>query len=267
MYTANNRFLQRVNPQISRALTDGGSSLDHPEVQRLAQQMVDMGIWENLIAWISPTLIKTFVGGNPSVTRINKCFDISGNNKDFVTWPYVSNSNPLLGNLSDKPLISNTTAGGVLAFEGSVIPNSDNYSIILWANVSSGGSIISSGGSSWSTQLHVNNYFFVTGGTQYNVPISNSQLNQWTMYAVTRNGSSYRVRIYNVNGTFLSTLTRSGSYRGSNQTMLLGLKLDNSNNITNTSNASIGDCRVFDSVLTDAQIEAIFNETRGKYGL
>ena len=39
---SNNRFLQRVNPEIKRALADSGSSLEHPEIQQLMRQMVDM---------------------------------------------------------------------------------------------------------------------------------------------------------------------------------------------------------------------------------
>lgn len=79
---SNNRFLMKTNPQITRALADSGSSLNHPEIQRLARQQVDLGIWSNLKLWVHRDLVKTRTSG--SDLFVPKAYDISGNEDDAV---------------------------------------------------------------------------------------------------------------------------------------------------------------------------------------
>ena len=79
---ANNRFLKRVNPEIVRAKDDSGSSLNHPEIQKLMRQMVDLDIADNLKLWVHNGLVKTRTSG--SDTFVSKAYDISGEENDAV---------------------------------------------------------------------------------------------------------------------------------------------------------------------------------------
>jgi len=266
---SNNRFLQKVNPTIDRALVDGGSSLNHPEAQRLARQMVDLGIWESCNLWVHPGLMKTFTSG--SDVLISNAYDLSGDERDMGVFPPVANTEPYYEDLGGISVIRMRNpafnVNKCLFVNSSVIPINDDYSIILWGNGGSGSMFDVLGTSFWSITLVRNFYYFVTGSTLRQIAITDSVANIWQMYSITRSGNNYRVRLFNENGNYLYTLTQSGSIRGSVSTFIGARKTDNQNTISNVFTGYIGEVRTFTTALTDDQIDAIFNETKGYYGL
>lgn len=270
---ANNRFLQRTNPQIDRAIADGGSSLDHAEIQKLARQMVDLGIWGNLNLWLHGGLIRdTIVSG---VDRINKSYDISGNNKDFIEWPHIANSFPFYDTLNSASIFKfiGWTSPKLLAVTSTTISNAGNYTIIAWVKPKSTDNSQSAffsvkGVSFWSLQFSIGAFAFVANNVARSILTPDRVINDWNMYAVTRNGDNYTLILYNINGNYTYTATFTGSYRG-DVTSYIGLRInDNSNtSIANAFNGNISEIRTFNIALTASQIDAIFQETRGKYGI
>jgi hypothetical protein len=271
---ANNRFLQRVNPAINRALADSGNIYNHSDIQQSAMQMVDLEIWGNLNVWLHGSLIDTFfISPN---TKINKSYDISGNNKDFNTWPHIANSEPLYDTIGIDPIYKFTGFSSpvrLLAIVQPTISNTGNYSIVAWAKPSTSfanqsGFFSVKGTSLWSLQFGAAAFNVVANNIAQSINTPDRVVNDWNMYAVSRNGNNYLLKLYNINGTYTYTATFAGSYRG-DVSSYIGLRInDNSNtSIANAFNGFLGELRTFNIALNSTQMDAIFQQTKAKYGL
>lgn len=267
---ANNRFLQRTNPQITRALNDGGSSLDHPEIQKLARQMVDLGIWSNLVFWIHEGLVKERVSG--SDVFLPKAYDISdvfidvaqtdttkqlklsngfvfdGINDEFTPQTVPSKLRPTSITVSFYCNISNN-GGFESIFDISNFPNSPSHRVHVLQR---------------SNRLRVQ--LFVNGVQKsYGTPFDIN--NTWIMFTFTYTNND--LKLYH-NGSIITspqifTQNTIGNLAiPSNAQFGIGKNINAGTSITL---GTISDLRVYNSVLTATQIDAIFQETRGKYGI
>lgn len=280
---ANNRFLQRTNPQIDRAIADGGSSLDHPEIQKLARQMVDLGIWGNLMIWANSRLVKERISG--SDTYVTKVYDISGNNKDYEqatdSYQPLLTNNSFAFNDGRKGLIGQNHAGGLAQLTvtfwlklNTVANGGTNASTIMLLASKAADGATSVANLDWSVyydrRTANQNLVFVvardgtvSSSVAINVPI-NIGANTWRMITCTWNPST-SVIIY-INGSQIAINTTSIIATMSNKTINLNIGgVANTNE--RTLDGEIEDIRIFNAALTASQINAIFQQTRGKYGI
>jgi hypothetical protein len=263
---ANNRFLQRVNPAINRALADSGSSLDHPEIQRLARQMVDLGIWGNLVFWVHEGLVKERVSG--SDVFVNKLYDISGNTRDAIQTSTTSQPKLISGeivwdNVNDNLPISFSYSNGTISYCFYINANSadgffnkrimERSSDRIWNRT-----VIAD-----SMQIEYAHAF--TSGNR-SARTGNIKFNQWVHFVVTYNaGSTANNPIIYINGVDISA-TIAGTPTGTRLTTT-------STNIGNRAandrpyDGKLSDFRMFNKILTASEVDAIFQETRLKYGL
>jgi len=269
--TPNNRFLQRVNPQITRAVADSGSSLNHSEIQLLARNMVDLGLWGNLKLWVHSGLAKERTSG--SDVFASKIYDISGNEKDAAQ--------------------STTTAQAKIASVGLSFDGGDYYEITTPMGVSGATtrSVLF-----WIKPTAINTLYTVfaigpsitgvrqqfvihtsaaTNGDIYvsfnnrDVSSSSGVLNttDYHFIAVTYDGntlSTTSVVIYR-NASSLSK-TLHGTLSGSANTVEDFCHIANDIYASRKYSGILDDLRLFNAVLTDTQISAIYNATKSKYG-
>jgi len=258
---SNNRFLQKVNPQITRVLADSGSSLEHPEIQQSMRQMVDMGVINSLKLWIHSGLIKTRTSG--SDLFVTKAYDISGANRD-VSMSTETNQ-PKLVSLgmsfdgNDRLRTINTTDFNL----------TDSITIMFWTYVTADGFYS-------PTWVHKNDHFAIrkyattpnyefqwnSGYTEYNYDTDSLPLNTWIMITFTVLNNT-TVNIYQ-NTTTLSSSIRSWSRTRDLASHLgIGYSPVQTGFLTGTMN----DIRIFNIALLSTQIAEIFNATKSKYGV
>lgn len=267
---ANNRFLQRTNPQITRALNDGGSSLDHPEIQKLARQMVDLGIWGNLTMWMHDALVNRRQSGIDYFAT--KLYNIQTTN--IVASQASTNLQPQLDTLGIK-------------FDGSndymTVPHSNginnftqanNYTISVYINntILKDEVVIEKWGAPAATTPIPYAIRLATNGNvialAYNGSSSNScsvsmPQNVWHMISCVFSWSTNTLKVYR-NGVLISscTLNLSGTVGNS-----YPVNIGNRYNLTGYYDGQLNDLRIYNIELTASQIDAIFQETRGKYGI
>jgi hypothetical protein len=265
---SNNRFLQRVNPAITRALADSGSSLDHPEIQRLARQMVDLGIWGNLLFWVHEGLVKDSISGSDQF--VLKTYDITTNNRDFTA-------------VRGKPKIENSvfkftrTNDDILSIS-SVSISQGTHTYMWWLNRTTAESdrsfnaLISVGNPVQLQHLDSNGVYSIQIGFPrtttsgiWRTTNNECTLGTWHHIAITYNyASTANDPIIYINGISVpitETTTPSGSF-GS----ITGFILGNTNALPRSLNGYISDFRSYNNILTATQINSIFQETKAKYG-
>jgi hypothetical protein len=274
---ANNRFLQRVNPAINRALADSGSSLDHPEIQRLARQMVDLGIWGNLVFWAHEGLVKERVSG--SDVFVPKAYDISrgiydAQNSSTDQQPKLD-SGFLFDGSNDRLLIADTDS---LTFVSGT--NDLPFSVTVWLrsnNPTQNTTPITKSTAINAGEWYCGGFFRTIDNTSggyigklrigaFNVP---NTAGDWYMLTFTYDGSKTNdgFNIYendvNINSRF--TNSSSGTYNQMRNTTTQGFVA--SRGTGNYINGTLSDIRVFrDKELSLSEIDAIFQETKAKYG-
>ena len=274
---ANNRFLQLTNPSIKRALDDFGTSLEHPEIQRLARQMVDLGVWPNLKIWVHEGLVKQRTSG--SDVFISKMYDISGRNNDASQT--TDDNQPKL-------------ASGVLTFDGvndtEVITytedmNVQTFSVLFWirrldASLATNDQYLgrvaaasplefpyrftSRGVGAGGSQVFCFDFFTSTTTHQVNDPAGiSTNTNIWYMYTGTaeKSGTSTILKLYRYD-TEIASNTFAALIPQRNTNFTIG-----GENARRWINCDISDVRFFNSVLTASQISQIYNLTKSKYGL
>lgn len=265
---SNNRFLQRVNPQITRGLADGGSSLNHSEIQTLARQMVDMGLWHNLIFWVHEGLVKERISG--SNVFVPKIYDISDTPIDMQQTDTTKQVKLLNGFVFDginDNFIKVTTPSKLkptqitTCFYCNLINNGGFESII--DNFSATPTFVRYHIFQRADKMRVQ--IFAAGGQKQYATVNNIT-NGWVFFATTYinnnlnlylNGSAATVSILN-NATIGDLIYYT------NNEFAIGINL---NATTNNTKGTLSDLRIFNNVLTDTEIDAIFQETRGKYGI
>jgi hypothetical protein len=263
---SNNRFLQRTNPQITRALNDGGSSLDHPEMQKLARQMVDLGIWSNLVFWVHEGLVKERVSG--SDVFIPAAYDISGNLRDALqastaNQPKLVSNFMQFDNIDDRLVISfsygitEVTYSGyanVYSARGQDSRLIERSADRIW--------FISVAGSEFAIQYA---HSFTSGGRNASTA-DNIPYNTWFHFAITYNANSTANNpIIYINGLDISA-TIGGTPTGT-RALSTSTTIGSALTADRPYDGNISDFRMFNKILTPSEIDAIFQETRGKYGI
>lgn len=274
---SNNRFLQRVNPAITRALADSGSSFNHPEIHRLARNMVDLGIWDNLVLWQHEDLVKIRTVSNEAF--VEKSYDIISNdynaiNTDTTQQPKLV-SGFLFDGTNDRLIISDNSL-----FTFSDGSNDLPFSVVCWVNRTTG-----SGGIPLAKATAINNGEWYAGLFFFRTVDSNSggyrglnatgistqppSPNVWYQYVYTYNGnaSSTGMNIYrnniNINSEYIDS--SSGTYtrmRDTTTQIFIG-----SRGTGTYFNGTISDIRVFrNKVLSTNEISSIYDATKSKYG-
>ena len=265
---ANNRFLHRVNPEIKRALTDSGSSLEHPEIQQLMRQMVDLGIADNLKLWVHSGLVKTRTSG--SDLFVSKAYDISGEENDGVqateaNQPKLVSDGMEFDGINDwiiipEILISPTHIGMGGWFKCN--NTSGEYRAFSYNNTKPYVNFrFNQGGTANRLQINI-----LSSTTEHTLITTSFTLTNWLHVFITasENGTGYlyingtEVDSDNTIGTFefidLSGQIRNviGANRNINSAFLSGL---------------LNDIRIFNSALSATEIEAIYNQSKGFYGI
>lgn len=264
---ANNRFLQRVNPAIDRALADSGSSLDHPEIQRLARQMVDLGLWNDLVLWVHEGLIKERVSGSDVFASTG--YDIGSlaldvTSVDSTSEPKVLSDHFLFDNVNDILRVTHADS-------------SARKTIIMYVNHtenSSSNRLFAINGSFlFYFQSIINNKGILTYDTGTGVTAGiwqtqsdSLQQNTWYHIAATYDGTSLlNDPVIYINGSSkVVTETNTPIVLDSIGNILL---IGNRNLRDRAYGGKLSDIRYFKRILTAAEINAIFEETRSKYGL
>ena len=128
---SNNRFLKRVNPEIVRAKDDSGSSLNHPEIQKLMRQMVDMKYTIPILesGWGSSGYgdYVFFHNNHPDIYQFEEYKNISVNTTG--NYVYVGRNYPPNGTFPhilyvEVPSNVGVTANDVASFETYLAANS-----------------------------------------------------------------------------------------------------------------------------------------------
>jgi hypothetical protein len=263
-----NRFLSKTNPQFIRGLADSGSVLDSPEINKLAAQMVDLGIWGNLLFWVHEGLVK--VNTSPPDEFVLKTYDITTNNRDFTPirgnvkiengfFKFTNSNDDVLGRLStgitqtnhtyiywinrtnavfDRAFQAQMTSGPQIQLQH--IDSNGLYSILItFPRLTTNGN--------WETNQ------ICTLGTWFNIAITynySSTANDPIIYV---NGSSVAIT---------KITTPSGAFANINNFFI-----GNTPALPRSLDGYISDFRSFNSILTATEIDAIFQATRGKYGV
>lgn len=269
MILSNNRFLRRVNPQITRALADSGSSLNHSEIQQLMRQMVDLGIADNLKLWVHSGLVKTRTAG--AETFIAKAYGISSNNfdaaqtteanqpklvsdgmefdgsGDFLLIPHDAALNyitpfTLCTWCKFKTLPTGTTTNNTLLGKGTATSGSGGYDFKV--------DFISG-----VYSLNLVKYFVA----DQRVNIASLSVNTWCHFVAA--AQSDRVKYY-VNGSHVGDSLNATPA----QTNIKDFEIARFRDGSKTTHGAQNDIRIYNSTLAASQIAAIYNATKAKYG-
>ena len=269
---SNNRFLKRVNPEIVRAKDDSGSSLNHPEIQKLMRQMVDLGIADNLKLWVHSGLVKTRTSG--SDTFVTKVYDISGNENDGVQATEANQ--PELKEKGLEYVLANSLNAG------TGLSMTNNISVCGWINTSVSNRTWLPIASRWffdnsrvwiialnlgKIYAGVSNNGTVTG-TGHKVYMSANTVNNGVWRHV---GFTFATNIFKIflDGTELTPDTSGGDHT-------VNSLLDDSDIIAQigqwdvSASSYVGllnDIRIFNKALSATKNSAIFNATKGFYGI
>jgi hypothetical protein len=261
-----NRFLSKTNPQFIRGLADSGSVLDSPEINKLAAQMVDLGIWDDLKLWVHEGLVKERVSGTD--VFVENAYDISGNNNDFANT-----------DTTHQPKLIT----GIMDFDGTnhflgTSNNSINTSfctVCNWLNadvINQNVHLFNKRNQFISTVL-----LFLNGNTsvlQFRLRLTGSES---TARILDSNFTISANTYYHLCGTYDGSIMRIYVNGVQQNTNIISGTISTDNYILSTIGRSpaggsyfdgeISDVRYFDTALTATQIDAIFQATRGKYGV
>ena len=272
---SNNRFLQRVNPEIVRARTDAGASLvsDHAVIQPLMRQMVDLGIADNLKLWVHSGLVNTRTSG--SDLFVPKAYDISGEENDAAQTTPANQPK-----LVDHGFELTSANSHNLQITNADSLNSSAATIILWAypasivtfpRLVSHFDATNSARQRFDIYHHSNNnqIRFRFGDTNGVLNDNNffdiSQVNylqNWHHLAVT---IDTRVIIYHNGQEVHNEAIAHGI--DSISTAPTPLMIGGYINFARFFNGTINDVRYLDSVISATQITSIYNATKGYYGI
>ena len=255
---ANNRFLQRVNPEILRALNETGAAAS-------MRQMVDLDIAKNLVGWWHRDNVNTRVSG--SDTFVTSALDSSGgtNNATQATeanQPKLVSLGMDFDGSNDEIVIGNTG-----------ISFSNEISICLWHKVNTiqNATLIMSFVSDYTLyriNIHLpwgdSNIYWDCGGNgsvnQYDRHIvawdaGYSDISFWVFQ---KNKTTGTMEIYRNGISIASTSGKTQDIPNLNN-----LKFSASTRLS----AVINDIRIYNKTLSATEIAAIDNQTKGYYGL
>ena len=276
---SNNRFLQRVNPEIVRARTDAGASLvsDHAVIQPLMRQMVDLGIADSLKLWVHSGLVDTRTSG--SDLFVPKVYDISGEENDG-TAPATENEPKLVAD----GMIFNGSANRFDLGTGinSDLHGSSAISFSSWLkinNYAASGNVrfvfsMAVDGNNACYALIINTADISFGARSQFVDsfisISNAISDNEHIHVVTI--ADYTAKTLEIFLNGISVASGEDISFGSNTLVMLS---PNSTRIGNAVSINTGrywdgyinDVRIFNTALSASQITSIYNATKGYYGI
>lgn len=277
MLPVNNRFLNRTNPEMKRAVTDGGTIYSNIEIQKLARQQVDLSLWANLKFWVHRDLSKARISG--SDTFVPSIYDISGQEYDCIQA--TTTKQPKLNSLGlDFPVSSiNQLVNGDDSFMKN-ISNSD-FTIMFWIKTSDIReypvifSYASGGGgayTNWGVYLNVGAVnkvtYYASNGTSYFISALKTTTNinngAWHQIIITRSGSTFTIYANNVSE---GTASSSSSIANTNRNFIIGCNETAPPNNTTSFNGLINDIRIYNKALDATERTAIYNTTKSYYGL
>lgn len=273
----NNRFLNHTNPIMAAAAADGGSVLDREYIQRCARQMVDMGLWDNLKLWIDPGLAKLRNSGG--IVYVPKAYDLSGNDNDGIQA--TESNQPVLESIdfATDGVVDYLDCGN----DASLNFGTGSFSICFWVLRNNNENTINnlrimskaaydntSGQSGYAFWGSINAISFgVNPGGTRTIVSTGAIMTRGNWYMIVgicdRAGN---MEIY-LNGDMKSSAAApAGSV--SNATYGLHIAVSNPPGAGPSYlcwDGKISDLRVYNSILTSTEIAAIYNLTKGRYGL
>jgi hypothetical protein len=270
--TPNNRFLQRVNPQITRALADSGSSLNHSEIQKIGRQIADLGLWSNLKFWVHNGLVKTRDSGG--VTYVTKGYDVSSDNLDVAqstttvqpklnTYGFeFDGTNDMLGTSTLPDILVNATKSWLAWVKIINIPS--NYFANAFAirySTDRVGYTIRWYSWSGSHYLYISRDRAGVAEDFITVEISSFPTDYMMITGVY---DAANLKLY-VNSSFINeatTATTNGTVAGTG-----GTWIGRDGGTGNSSNSVFNNIMIFNSALSSSQITSIFNATKSFYGV
>ena len=265
---SNNRFLQRVNPEIERARTDAGASLvsDHVTIQPLMRQMVDLGIVDNLKAWTHVGLTDTVVVG--SDTLVPKTYDISGTGNDAI--PDTEAERPGIGIYG-----FDFDGSRSLSYGTPASLNTDYQTIMVWINHTNANTLATVY-NRYNTSPGAMTLFWSSSGNEFrancrraSAPTGVTQLRdsptKGTWHHISTNYNGSRFNLY-VNGVVVDYADVSGVIDTSNFRGIDISKRGGPDNDT-FNERNLNDIRIFNTALSTSQITSIYNATKGYYGI
>ena len=263
---SNNRFLQRVNPEIVRARTDAGTSLvsDHAVIQPLMRQMVDLGIADNLKVWVHSGLVDTRTSG--SDLFIPKAYDISGEENDAVQA--TNDNQPKL--VSDGMEFPASNYLLQTSYDNGTELSSP-FTATLWINTLYTSATEAFIIRSWDAGSNNRCWAILVSSSQLSIAHSNDGLPRagnivgdlgiisgvgWTHIALTYNNSRFFPYI---NASPIDDYDVGALHNpGTNAPLQIGaLRYE----------GFLNDARFFNTPISSTQIASIYNSTKGYYGI
>ena len=261
---SNNRFLQRVNPEITRARTDAGASLvsDHAVIQPLMRNMVDLGIADNLKLWAHSALVDTRTSG--SDLFIPKAYDISGEENDAVQAT-PANQPKLVSNGMEFPAANYSLPTSYN--NGTEL--SSPFTVTLWINTvytsETGAHMVRAWGAAtddrcWALLVALSRLqmFWSNNGSTIGLALDSTTISEvgWTHIALTYNNSRF---FPYVNGVPLDDFNVGTLHNpGTNAPFEIG---------TLRYEGFLNDVRFLNTPISSAQVATIYNATKGYYGI
>ena len=244
------------------------------EIEKLMRQMVDLDIADNLKLWVHNGLVKTRTSG--SDLYVLKAYDISGEENDAVQATEANQPELVSDGMEfdgSDDYLEGTAPGTITANSCSIScwikfnsysgvsvaynigPNTTSHGIVfgcVFASVYEG--MMASLGTSAPSPIGSKSKYADTG-----LPTEG----EWGFYVITSSGSSItNIYINEIDRTKTSgnrlVLTTNNNY-------CLGARYNDS--VTSFINGGVSDLRLFDKVLTSTEISAIYNQTKGFYGI
>ena len=273
----NNRFLQRVNPELARAKADGGSSNDHPEIQRLMRQMVDMGIADDLKLWVHSGLVKERVSGADVFAE--KGYDISGFENDGLQA--TTSEQP---QLNDGLLFDGTNDWLNHGNDNSLRNLDDDVSWSIWFNAAGAGTnrtifskwFANNNERTWMLRLQANgtfSFWISSNGTLGSgsfgrwISIPSYDDSSWhylTVNYLSANTPSCSMFVDGVDVSIDVISSHSGSIFRSSAEISMGTQSQTSASRQNFWNGNMDDWRIM-KALTLSQHTEIYNGTKDNY--
>ena len=263
---ANNRFLQRVNPEIKRALNETGAAAS-------MRQMVDLDIAKNLVGWWHKDNVETRVSG--SDTFITQANDSSGGTNHATQTTeanqpeLVSDGMEFESDLLDMGLGSILNIiNGANAVTMSVWVYGNNWNNQSWIVYG----IINSSLLGVSIRINVTNP--MVGGRSHSSDsfqslISSREINlaQWYHFVGIVNYTTSQFYIY-IDGEQDSTGSANFSQnKFTGGTPTLSDRIGNHPTSGRDVDGRLNDIRIYNKTLSASEIAAIHNQTKGAYGL
>jgi len=225
-----------------------------------------LGIWGNLLFWVHEGLPKERVSG--SDVFVNKLYDISGNTRDAIQTGTTSQPKLISGeivwdNVNDNLPISFSYSNGTISY--SLYVNTANPPGSFGAKrIFERASDRLYYRSLVTDSIEIQYEHTFTSGTRTGTTVN--LYNTWMHVIVTYDaGSTANNPIIYINGVDISA-TSGGTPTGTRATTTV-TNIGNRAALDRPYSGKLSDFRMFNKILTASEVDAIFQETRAKYGL